>query len=64
MIQKIYIQIGSLGPYVKAIRRFLISHSKLNCLAYAVPYILGEIKRFFRDDGQLKVSRSLKDLHV
>ena len=29
---------------------------------YAVPYILGEIKRFIRDDGSVKVSRSIKEL--
>ena len=29
---------------------------------YAVPYILGEIKRFIRDDGPVKVSRSIKEL--
>lgn len=29
---------------------------------YAVPYILGEIKRFIRDDGSIKVSRSIKEL--
>lgn len=29
---------------------------------YAVPYILGEIKRFIRDDGPIKVSRSIKEL--
>ncbi len=31
---------------------------------YAVPYILGEIKRFLRDDGPIKVSRSLKELNI
>lgn len=30
---------------------------------YAVPIILGEIKRHFRDDGAIKVSRSLKELN-
>lgn len=29
---------------------------------YAVPYIIGEIKRFIRDDGPIKVSRSIKEL--
>ena len=29
---------------------------------YAVPYILGEIKRFIRDDGPIKISRSIKEL--
>ena len=31
---------------------------------YAVPYILGEIKRFIRDDGPVKVSRSVKELGI
>ena len=31
---------------------------------YAVPYILGEIKRFIRDDGPIKVSRSIKELNI
>ena len=31
---------------------------------YAVPYILGEVKRFIRDDGPVKVSRSIKELGV
>ena len=31
---------------------------------YAVPYILGEIKRFIRDDGMIKVSRSIKELSM
>lgn len=31
---------------------------------YAVPFIAGEIKKFFRDDGQIKVSRSVKSLYI
>ena len=31
---------------------------------YAVPYIIGEIKRFIRDDGPIKLSRSLKELFI
>ena len=31
---------------------------------YAVPIIMGEIKRYFRDDGTIKVSRSLKELNL
>lgn len=31
---------------------------------YSVPYIIGEIKRFIRDDGPIKVSRSIKELNV
>lgn len=31
---------------------------------YAVPYMIGEIKRYIRDDGPIKVSRSLKELAI
>ncbi len=53
-------QLGSIG-LLKAIRRFDVS---LNvCFStYAVPLIAGEIKRFLRDDGIIKFSRSAKQL--
>ncbi len=53
------VQLGSIG-LVKAIRRF---DTGLNLMfsTYAVPLINGEIKRFLRDDGMIKVSRSLKE---
>ena len=52
-------QIGCLG-FVKAIKRFdLECGNKLS--TYAVTMIIGEIKRFLRDDGMVKVSRSLKE---
>lgn len=52
-------QIGCLG-FVKAIKRFdLECENKLS--TYAVTMIIGEIKRFLRDDGMVKVSRSLKE---
>ena len=55
------IQIGSIG-LVKAIRNFDIRYDV--CFStYAVPLIIGEIKRFLRDDGPVKVSRSLKELY-
>ena len=54
-------QIGALG-FVKAIRKFDINYD-VKISTYAIPYIMGEIKRFLRDDGPIKVSRSLKDLH-
>ena len=54
-------QIGAMGM-VKAIRNFDIKYD-VKLSTYAVPYIMGEIKRFLRDDGPIKVSRSLKDLH-
>ncbi|VYU51626.1 RNA polymerase sporulation sigma factor SigF [Clostridium tertium] len=53
-------QIGSIG-LVKAINNF---DDKFNVKfsTYAVPMIIGEIKRFIRDDGIIKVSRSVKTL--
>lgn len=55
-------QIGSLG-FIKSIRRF-DTNFEVQLSTYAVPYILGEIKRFIRDDGPIKVSRSTKELCV
>lgn len=55
-------QIGAIG-LIKAVDRFDPSFGgKLS--TYAVPVIMGEIKRFLRDDGPVKVSRSLKELAV
>lgn len=54
-------QIGTLG-FIKAIRNFDLEFD-VKISTYAVPYILGEIKRFLRDDGPIKISRSLKDLN-
>lgn len=51
-------QIGSIG-LLKAIDKFDTSY-KVRFSTYAVPMIAGEIKRFLRDDGIIKVSRSLK----
>lgn len=53
-------QIACIG-FIKAIKRFDVSYD-VRLSTYAVPYILGEIKRFIRDDGPIKVSRSLKEL--
>ncbi len=53
-------QIGTIG-FVKSIKRFDSSFD-VRLSTYAVPYILGEIKRFIRDDGSVKVSRSMKEL--
>jgi RNA polymerase sporulation-specific sigma factor len=52
-------QVGSVG-LIKAIDRFDMSLG-LQFSTYAVPLITGEIKRFLRDDGMVKVSRSLKE---
>ena len=53
-------QIGSIG-LLKAIDKFDLSF-EVKFSTYAVPMISGEIKRFLRDDGMIKVSRSLKEL--
>lgn len=55
-------QIGSIG-FIKSIKRFDTTFD-VRLSTYAVPYILGEIKRFIRDDGSVKVSRSIKELVV
>ncbi len=53
-------QIGSIG-LLKAIDHFDMQFG-VQFSTYAVPMIQGEIKRFLRDDGMIKVSRSLKEL--
>lgn len=55
-------QIGSIG-FIKAIQRF-DTNFEVRLSTYAVPYILGEIKRYIRDDGPIKISRSIKELNV
>ena len=60
-IEDLY-QIGCIG-FIKAIQRFDTSF-EVRLSTYAVPYILGEIKRYIRDDGPIKVSRSIKELNV
>ena len=53
-------QIGTIG-LLKAIDKFDTSYD-VKFSTYAVPMIAGEIKRFLRDDGMIKVSRSVKEL--
>ena len=53
-------QIGAIG-LIKAIKNFDINYN-VKLSTYSVPYILGEIKRFIRDDGRIKVSRRIKEL--
>ncbi|MDO4296645.1 MAG: SigF/SigG family RNA polymerase sporulation sigma factor [bacterium] len=53
-------QIGSIG-LMKAIDKFDLRY-QVQFSTYAVPMIAGEIRRFLRDDGMIKVSRSVKDL--
>lgn len=56
------VQIGSIG-LIKAIRNFNPDYDV--CFStYAVPMISGELKRFLRDDGPVKVSRTLKELYI
>lgn len=52
-------QIGSIG-LIKAIDKFDINFD-VKFSTYAVPMISGEIKRFLRDDGMIKMSRSIKE---
>ena len=59
-IEDLY-QIGSIG-LIKAIQRFDTSF-EVRLSTYAVPYILGEIKRYIQEDGPIKVSRALKELN-
>ncbi len=55
-------QIGSIG-FIKAVKKFDINLGyKLSTIA--VPYIMGEIKKFIRDDGIIKISRNIKELGV
>ena len=53
-------QIGCIG-LIKAIDNFDLSQN-VRFSTYAVPMIIGEIKRFIRDNGPIKVSRFLKEL--
>lgn len=53
-------QIGSIG-LIKAVDRFDQGFN-VKLSTYAVPVIMGEIKKFLRDDGPVKVGRSLKEL--
>lgn len=52
-------QIGSIG-LMKAVDKFDLSYD-VKFSTYAIPMITGEIRRFLRDDGMIKVSRSLKE---
>ena len=52
-------QLGCLG-FIKAVRGFDASYGT-QFSTYAVPKIAGEIRRFLRDDGSMKVSRGLKE---
>ena len=53
-------QVGMIG-LIKAIENFNTSYG-LKFSTYAVPLIIGEMKRYFRDNHQIKISRSIRDL--
>ena len=53
-------QVGTIG-LIKAIDNFDLSHG-VKFSTYAVPMILGEVKRFLRDNNSVRISRSVKDL--
>ena len=53
-------QIGCIG-LLKAIDNFDLSHD-VKFSTYAVPMILGEIRRYIRDNNSIRISRSLKDI--
>ena len=55
-------QIGSIG-LLKAIDKFDLGYD-VKFSTYAVPMITGEIKRYLRDQGMIKVSRSLKEINA
>ena len=55
-------QLGALG-FVKAINNFQTEYN-VKFSTYVVPMIIGEIKRFMRDDGAIKVSRTIKSLNL
>ncbi|MCL2874289.1 MAG: RNA polymerase sporulation sigma factor SigF [Defluviitaleaceae bacterium] len=55
-------QIGSIG-LLKCINKFDLNY-QVKFSTYAVPMIMGEIKRFLRDDGMIKVSRPLKEIAI
>jgi len=55
-------QVGSIG-LLKAIDKFDFSF-KVRFSTYAVPMIIGEIKKFLRDDGMVKVQRGVKELYA
>ncbi len=55
-------QIGCMG-FLKALNNFNIDYN-VKFSTYVVPMVIGEIKRFMRDDGAIKVSRVLKTLNL
>ena len=56
------LQTGTIG-LIKAIKNYSFAYD-VRFSTYAVPLITGEIKRFLRDDGAIKLSRSLKEASI
>lgn len=55
-------QLGCMG-FLKAINNFDVAFN-VKFSTYVVPMVVGEIKRFMRDDGAVKVSRAIKSLNI
>ena len=55
-------QIACIG-FIEAIQRFEFSY-EVKLSTYSVQYMIGEIKKFIRDDGIIRVSRSIKELGI
>lgn len=55
-------QLGCVG-FLKAINNFNVDYN-VKFSTYVVPMVIGEIKRFMRDDGEIKVSRAIKSLNL
>lgn len=60
-LEELY-QIGCIG-FIKSIKKF-DTNFDVKLSTYAVPYMIGEIKRYIRDDGPIKISRSIKELGI
>ena len=58
-LEELY-QVANLG-FIKCIKKF-DTNFEVRLSTYAVPYILGEIKRYVQEDEPIKISRSLKEL--
>ena len=55
-------QIACMG-FIEAVKRFSFEFN-VKLSTYSVQYMIGEIKKFLRDDGMIKVSRSLKEVGI
>ena len=58
----IFFQVGCIG-LIKAIDNFDVSQN-VRFSTYAVPMIIGEIRRYLRDNNSIRVSRSLRDIRI